>query len=127
MTNPEPDLTELAPLLSKVAAEIGREPGAQMLRPEFLGALAARATLAAAAFVGNPLAGHHCAAVTSLKWAEEVAVHGAGASRTVDIDVHVPGVKEPVPVELPLADARDLYAMLGRTIAAELGVRPDQI
>lgn len=57
----DPDLSELTPLVRKIAAEMGREPGAQMLRPEFLGALAARAALAAAAFVGNPLAWHHCA------------------------------------------------------------------
>lgn len=55
------DVSELTPLLSKIATEMGREPGAQMLRPEFLAALAARATLAAAAFIGNPLAWHHCA------------------------------------------------------------------
>lgn len=52
----DPDLPELDPLARKIAAEMGREPGAQMLRPEFLGQLAARATLAAAAFVGDPLA-----------------------------------------------------------------------
>lgn len=67
------------------------------------------------------------AEVTTLRWAETVAVHGTGPSRTVDIDVHVPGVKEPVPVVIPFADAWDLYDMLGRTIAAELGVRPDQL
>lgn len=59
-TAAEPDLSELAPLLAKIATEMGKEPGALMLRPEFLGALAARASLAAAAFVGNPLAGYHC-------------------------------------------------------------------
>ena len=85
------------------------------------------ATLISRTVVRSDWAEDPRAEVMSLKWAEEVAVHGPGESRTVDIDVHVPGVKEPVPVELPLADARDLYAMLGRTIAAELGVRPDQI
>ncbi|WP_042400076.1 hypothetical protein [Streptacidiphilus carbonis] len=54
------DLSELNPLIRKINAEMTKEPGALMLRPEFLAALAARATLAAAAFVGNPLAWHHC-------------------------------------------------------------------
>ncbi|MHA6764738.1 ead/Ea22-like family protein [Streptacidiphilus sp. PAMC 29251] len=52
--------TELTPLLRKILTEMGKEPGAHLLRPEVLGALAVRATVAAAAVVGNPLAGHHC-------------------------------------------------------------------
>lgn len=65
--------------------------------------------------------------VTALRWAESVATHGTGPTRTVDIDAHIPGVVEPIPMELPLADALDLCGMLGRALAAEYGVRPDQV
>lgn len=56
-------------------------------------------------------------------WAESVASYGIGPTATVDIDVHAPGYDEPVPVEIPLAEARVLYAMLGG-ILAEHGVTP---
>jgi hypothetical protein len=66
-------------------------------------------------------------AVIALRWAESVATHGTGPTRTVDIDAHVPGVAGPVPMELPLVDALDLYGMLGRALAAEYGVRLGQL
>lgn len=56
-------------------------------------------------------------------WAESVASYGIGPTATVDIDVHAPGHDEPVPVEIPLAKARELYAMLGGVLA-EHGVTP---
>ena len=56
------ELAELAgPLARKIAEQMALEPVAMYLRPEVLGGLAAQATVAAAAFVGNPLAWHHCA------------------------------------------------------------------
>lgn len=65
--------------------------------------------------------------LTALRWAESVSTHGTGPTRTVDIDAHIPGTAEPVPMELPLADALDLYGMLGRALAAEYGVRTSQV
>jgi hypothetical protein len=56
-------------------------------------------------------------------WAESVASHGIGPTATVDIDVHAPGHDEPVPVEIPLAKARELYAHLGGVLA-EHGATP---
>ena len=51
----------IRPLARKIAEAMSLEPIARHLRPEVLGRLAAQATTAAAAFIGNPLAGHHCA------------------------------------------------------------------
>jgi hypothetical protein len=50
-------------------------------------------------------------------WAETVASHGTGDTAVVDIDIHAPGHDEPVPVEIPLAEARTLHAMLGDALA----------
>lgn len=62
-------------------------------------------------------------------WAETVASHGTGPTATIDIDINVPGQDESVPVEIPLAHARTLHAMLGDLLAehdepgADLGLR----
>lgn len=64
-------------------------------------------------------------------WAQTVASHGAGPTVTIDIDIHAPGHSEPVPVEIPLADARTLHAMLSGVLAehegAVLAVRDQEI
>jgi hypothetical protein len=46
-------------------------------------------------------------------WAESVASTRIGPTAQIDIDIHAPGQAEPVPVEIPLAEARTLHAMLG--------------
>jgi hypothetical protein len=60
----------------------------------------------------------------ALSWAETIAWHGSGPTRTIDIDVYLPGVEEPVPVEVPLGQARVLHAMLGDAISD--GVLPEE-
>lgn len=50
-------------------------------------------------------------------WAESVASHGVDPTATIDIDINAPGHDEPVPVEIPLAKARELYAHLGGVLA----------
>lgn len=62
-------------------------------------------------------------AAPAFTWAESVASYGIGPTAVIDIDVHAPGHDEPVPVEIPIAKARELYAHLGG-ILAEHGVTP---
>lgn len=50
-------------------------------------------------------------------WAQSVASHGTGNTATIDIDIHLPGHDEPVPVEIPLGEAQTLHAMLGDVLA----------
>jgi hypothetical protein len=59
-----------------------------------------------------------------LRWAEGIGSHGAGPTFTIDIDVYLPGVEEPVPAEVPLGQARVLHAMLGDAISD--GVLPEE-
>lgn len=54
-------------------------------------------------------------------WAESVASHGTGPTATIDIDIHAPGHDEPVPVEIPIAGARVLHAMLSGVLAEHDG------
>jgi len=50
-------------------------------------------------------------------WAESVASTGIGPTATIEIDIHVPGHTTPIPVEVPLAEARTLHTMLGDVLA----------
>lgn len=61
------------------------------------------------------------------RWAQTVAAHGAGPTRTIDIDIHLPGTDEPVAVEIPRADAEVLHAMLGDALADDAPEQPDPL
>jgi len=50
-------------------------------------------------------------------WAETVASRGTGDTAVIEIDVHAIGHAGPVPVEIPLAEARILHEMLGDVLA----------
>lgn len=60
-------------------------------------------------------------APSAFTWAETVASYGTGPTAVIDIDVHAPGHDEPVPVEIPLAEARVLHAMLSGILAEHDG------
>lgn len=57
-------------------------------------------------------------------WAESVASTGTGNAAVIEIDINAPSETEPVPVEVPLADARILHVMLGGAIAEHDGAEP---
>lgn len=61
---------------------------------------------------------------SAFTWAESVASTGTGPTARIDIDIHAPGHDEPVPVAIPLGQARNLHAMLG-DLLGEHGVLTD--
>jgi hypothetical protein len=50
-------------------------------------------------------------------WAQSVASTGTGDTASIEIDINLPGVLGPVPVEVPLDEAVTLHAMLGGVLA----------
>lgn len=61
-----------------------------------------------------------------VSWAQSVAAHGTGPAAKVAVDVTVTGHPEPLPMEIPLADARVLHSMLGDAIRHHDGDAPGQ-